>query len=432
MHNRPTAQHPSEAKSKLHRRKTFLDNPYYGFTTTNNSHFDPPPPPLPKRRVPPLNSMSQMYGPRPMLPKRESTPTFESSVSQLGPVRIGITGLKNLGNTCFMNSILQCLSATVPLARYFLDGSYRRHINRTNFLGTGGVLAQAFGDLIRTMWSVQYTFVSPITFRDAIAKFAPQFKGSDQHDSQELLGFLLDGLHEDLNLVVTKPPPDNNEDDELMEQMPEYLSSELAWEKYLLRNSSIIVSLFQGQFRSKLQCTYCKQTSTTYNPFTYLSLPIPSRHNGVPLSKCLEEFVKEEILDGEDAWFCSRCKTRRRAIKRLTLSRLPDVLLIHLKRFSFSGPFRDKLDTLVSYPLRRLDMTPYLQAPSSKAPTTYDLYSVSNHFGGMNGGHYTAQVRNGARNQWCNFDDSRVTVCEESSIVSKSAYILFYVRTSVN
>ncbi|KAK9728481.1 ubiquitin-specific protease doa4 [Basidiobolus ranarum] len=450
--------------SSLRRRKTFLDNPYYGFTATNNTHYGPPPPPLlPKRPlpVPPVSQAlrisqqipfpqqnqyhSQQYlarptftheqtygGQPPKLPMRGPSPTFESSVSQLGSVRVGITGLKNLGNTCFMNSILQCLSATVPLARYFLDGSYKRHINSTNFLGTGGVLAQAFGDLIRVMWSVQYTFVSPITFRDAIGRFAPQFKGSDQQDSQELLGFLLDGLHEDLNLIVTKPPPDKNDDDDMMENMPEYLSSDLAWEKYLLRNSSIIVSLFQGQFRSKLQCTYCKQTSTTYNPFTYLSLPIPLRNNGVPLSRCLDEFVKEEILDGDDAWFCSRCKTRRRAIKRLTLSRLPDVLLIHLKRFSFSGPFRDKLDTLVSYPLKKLDMRPYLPSTTSKAPAIYDLYAVSNHFGGLNGGHYTAQVRNGYRDQWHNFDDSRVSVCDERSIVSKSAYILFYVRSTIS
>ncbi|KAK9708423.1 ubiquitin-specific protease doa4 [Basidiobolus ranarum] len=471
--NQQTQQAPleltqeGESTSNLRRRKTFLDNPYYGFTTTNSIRYDPPPP-VPKRPLPQLPmgplpqayrvnqqmpsvaqsqnqqwqhpypiiqsapSQQHAYGQQHMLPVHIGSPTFESSVSQLGSVRIGITGLKNLGNTCFMNSILQCLSATVPLARYFLDGSYKRHINATNFLGTGGVLAQAFGDLIRVMWSEQYTFVSPITFRDAIAKFAPQFKGSDQQDSQELLGFLLDGLHEDLNLIVTKPPPDNNEDDDMMEKMPEHLSSDLAWEKYLLRNSSIIVSLFQGQFRSRLQCTSCKQTSTTYNPFMYLSLPIPLKGNGIPLSRCLDEFVKEEILDGDDAWFCSRCKTRRRAIKRLTLSRLPDILLIHLKRFSFSGPFRDKLDTLVSYPLRKLDMRPYLPPTQSKAPAIYDLYAVSNHFGGLNGGHYTAQVRNGYRNQWHNFDDSRVSACDERSIVCKSAYILFYVRTTVS
>ncbi|CAG8783701.1 14509_t:CDS:1, partial [Racocetra persica] len=116
---------------------------------------------------------------------------------------------------------------------------------------------------------------------------------------------------------------------------------------------------------------------------------------------------------------------------------LPDILLIHLKRFSFDGPFRDKLDTNVFFPLKNLDLTSYVPTPipqptqigsipkmdipgsggslQQTGPFIYDLYAVSNHYGGLNGGHYTACVRN--RNEWHTFDDSRVSICNEKNVM---------------
>ncbi|KAJ1965077.1 ubiquitin-specific protease doa4, partial [Dimargaris xerosporica] len=301
-----------------------------------------PPPPIPRAR------------PAPMAPSAPpnigvATPAMSNQL-----VNIGTTGLRNFGNTCFMNSIVQCLSATIPLARYFMDGSYKRHLVRDNPLGTKGVLSESFAVLIRTMWSGQYSVVSPVGFREAIGRFAPQFKGDDQHDSQELLNFLLDGLHEDLNLAYQqhrslssqpKHPLDIMSDD-AWEALPAAQAASLAWEKYLLRNASVIVGLFQGQLQSRLCCLRCKQTSTTYTPFMTLSVPIPvppgqtqqSTTPPVTLDQCLAHFSQQEILDGDDRWHCPRCKSPQRTSKQLTITRLPDVLLVHLKRFSFQGP----------------------------------------------------------------------------------------------
>ncbi|RIA96486.1 hypothetical protein C1645_687798 [Glomus cerebriforme] len=431
---------------KLQRRRTIFDNPYYSFSEVDNPDYAPPKPPKPNREPPPIPAPKK---PLPQVPESTSTPISDSSFSRLGS-GIGSTGLKNLGNTCFMNSIIQCLSGTVPFARYFLDGSYKRHINKTNPFGTKGVLAEAFATLIKVLWDDSYTFVSPVTFKEAIGRFAPQFSGTEQHDSQEFLSFLLDGLHEDLNIIKNKPniPELTPEEEEKMEYLPSHIVSEMEWEKYLMRNSSVVVSLFQGQFRNTLRCLTCYKTSTTYNAFMCLTLPIPHNYNGerVDLHQCLNSFIKEEILDGDDAWNCPRCKCRRRATKQLTISRLPDVLLIHLKRFSFNGPFRDKLETMVYFPIRNFDLTSYIPLPieqpssiESKAqhelkqsgPFVYDLFAVSNHYGGLNGGHYTACVRNGYRREWHNFDDSRVSTCDEHNVMTRAAYNLFYVRTRI-
>ncbi|KAI8369314.1 uncharacterized protein BYT42DRAFT_104176 [Radiomyces spectabilis] len=449
----------------VQRRTTFVDNPFHGFTATSNPMFDTPP--LPPKE--PITSKPPSSGPfitspqpashppvRPSLPAKppnlrippagENTrfaPVSNNSFAQLGAMQIGATGLKNLGNTCFMNSILQCLSGTAPLARYFTSGMYKQSINRHNPLGTGGVVADSFADLLRIMWSEAYNFISPVSFREAIIRFAPQFAGTEQHDSQEFLTFLLDGLHEDCNMVTKKPPtpPEDAEEEERFERLPDWQASSIAWQRYLERNSSFIVSLFQGQYRSRLTCLTCHKTSTTYNTFMSLSLPIPAKNNHpskVSLYQCLDEFVREEILDFDNAWHCPRCKKPRRASKALTLSRLPDVLLVHLKRFYYDGPFRNKLETTVDYPLRDLDLSRYIP-PSMFSPEKaqeheslkYDLYGVSNHYGSLTGGHYTACVRNGYRGEWHNFDDTRFSVCDQSKVSSRAAYNLFYVRTTV-
>ncbi|KAF1801412.1 hypothetical protein V8B55DRAFT_1565843 [Mucor lusitanicus] len=454
-----TTQYPDVRPnlSTLQRKKTFIDNPFHGFTSTTNQQFDIPPlPPKPQRPLPQApDSAAPVVASAPPLPPKEAmassptnnayrtAPVSDNSFSQMGTVMIGTTGLKNLGNTCFMNSIIQCLSGTIPFARYFISGVFRQHINKDNFLGTGGVLAENFASLLRTMWSENYNFISPVLFREALIKFAPQFRGSEQHDSQEFLNFLLDGIHEDCNLVKKRPspPPESAEEEARFEQLPDWQASGIAWERYLERNSSVIVSLFQGQYRSRLTCLTCQATSTTYNSFMSLSLPIPAKRSGpasVSIYQCLDYFVKEEILDHDDAWQCPKCKTLRRASKSLTLSKLPDVLLIHLKRFSFDGPFKDKLETIVESPMSGLDLSRYVPStmfppnqPPEKSAFNYDLYAVSNHFGSLTGGHYTACVRNGYKNEWHNFDDSRFSVCDESKVLSRAAYNLFYVRSTV-
>ena len=348
-------------------------------------------------------------------------------------------GLKNLGNTCYMNSILQCLSGTIPLIRFFLDGTYRTNLNKKNPLGTKGIVAESFAQISKQIWTDEnQTVLNPSQFKESISNFAKQFKGVEQHDSQEFLSFLMDGLHEDLNIARLVNPnikPDKIPDNEDEMYNDEELSKK-NWERYLKFNNSIIVNLFQGQLRNQLTCLYCGKTSTTFNPFMYLSLPIPNTKSKVSLYDCLNSFIESETLDGTDSWHCSRCKQPRKSTKQLTISKLPNILIIHLKRFFFSGPFRNKVDNLIEFPITNLELTnilPEWNLKKNLQKYSYDLYAVSNHFGGLNGGHYTAFVRNSHRNQWFCFDDVRVSAVDnvEKEVVSKAAYILFYVRNNM-
>lgn len=206
-----------------------------------------------------------------------------------------------------MNSALQCLSNTAPLTEYFLSNTYKgkiaythvashihlhiltptyshlhshphlQHttgeINKTNPLGMKGRIAEEYANLVKQLWapSSNFSCVAPRNFKVTIGKFAPQFSGFSQHDSQELLAFLLDGLHEDLNRVTKKPYIEAKEND----TRPEEERALEAWEDHLKRNQSIIVDLFQGQLKSTLVCPKCSHVSKTWDPFMYLSLPLP-------------------------------------------------------------------------------------------------------------------------------------------------------------
>eukprot|EP00063_Salmo_salar_P013485 XP_013988320.1 PREDICTED: ubiquitin carboxyl-terminal hydrolase 4 [Salmo salar] len=659
------------------------------------------------------------------------------------PSQPGLCGLSNLGNTCFMNSALQCLSNASPLTEYFLDDQYEAEINRENPLGMRGEIAESYADLVKQMWLSRSSYVAPRTFKTQVGRFAPQFSGYQQQDSQELLAFLMDGLHEDLNRVKKKPylalQDAGGRKDEIV--------AKEAWTNHRLRNDSIIVDIFHGLFKSTLVCPECAKVSVTFDPFCYLTLPLPmkkdrtmevflvridpqsrptqyrvvvpklgsvtdlcsalSRLSGIPaenmvvadvynhrfhkiyrrddglnqimekddifvyevteedaesmnlpvyfrerhskhtggstgtmlfgqpllitvprqnlaadmlyekvlerigryvtrsqsstgegrasassascsqaaecsatssnrnaaasgsgsplsdgascsssnssnhsgtsngngvcegeeeamdqqvspepengqseeedtsdlengpktkpcsstppklfsfsmvnsygtanisplpcdgnilklnthstvaidwdsdskklcyddqeaeayekhesmlqapkkkatvaLRECIELFTTMETLGEHDPWYCPTCKKHQQATKKFDLWSLPRILVVHLKRFSYNRCWRDKLDTVVDFPVRDLNMSEFVCDPKA-GPYVYDLIAVSNHYGGMGGGHYTAYGKNKADGKWHYFDDSSVSAASEDQIVTKAAYVLFYQR----
>ncbi|XP_062977595.1 ubiquitin carboxyl-terminal hydrolase 43 [Elgaria multicarinata webbii] len=177
-----------------------------------------------------------------------------------------------------------------------------------------------------------------------------------------------------------------------------------------------------------------------------LKQQLHQQQHSCTLDECFQLYTKEEQLAPDDAWRCPHCQVLQQGMVKLSLWTLPDILVIHLKRFRQVGEQRHKLSTLVHFPLRGLDMAPHVAKRSRgskwgtwKHPTLeggqcnflYDLYAVCNHHGSMQGGHYTAYCRNTLDGHWYSYDDSTVEPVLEEEVSTRGAYILFYQRRSV-
>ncbi|XP_028130005.1 ubiquitin carboxyl-terminal hydrolase Usp2 isoform X1 [Diabrotica virgifera virgifera] len=335
---------------------------------------------------------------------------------------LGLNGLKNIGNTCFMNSVLQCLSNTRWLLEYLKKDGYIKDIN-TSISSMKGALIKAFAEVIKELWSEDASdrVVNTASLKGQIQRFAPRFMGYAQQDAQEFLRYLLEGLHEDVNRVQEKPKPILTEIDE---KLSDNEKAQESWTRYLRMDNSRIVDHFVGQLKSTLKCTHCGHCSVTFDPFWDLSLPIPQRTGQLRLSQCLDSFTREETLDGDEKPTCSKCKERRRCTKSFSIHKFPKILVIHLKRFSPTERFRGKLNVTVDFPMEGLDMSQY--AADNVSPCRYNLYAISNHSGTTYSGHYTAYCRHPYTGHWHEYNDSRVSSISSKSLVSGEAYVLFY------
>uniref|UniRef100_A0A8C7QZH2 ubiquitinyl hydrolase 1 n=1 Tax=Oncorhynchus mykiss TaxID=8022 RepID=A0A8C7QZH2_ONCMY len=203
----------------------------------------------------------------------------------------GFTGLVNLGNTCFMNSVIQSLSNTRELRDYFHDRAFETEINCNNPLGTGGRLAIGFAVLLRALWKGTHHAFQPSKLKAIVASKASQFTGYAQHDAQEFMAFLLDGLHEDLNRIQNKPYTETVDSDGRLDEVV----AEEAWQRHKMRNDSFIVDLFQGQYKSKLVCPMCSKVSITFDPFLYLPVPLPQKQKVLTVFYFAKEPHKKPI-----------------------------------------------------------------------------------------------------------------------------------------
>ncbi|XP_064595874.1 ubiquitin carboxyl-terminal hydrolase 8-like [Liolophura sinensis] len=364
--------------------------------------------PLPSQSMSPSNRAISVRAAR----LRDLNPVY-------GNVGAGLTGLRNLGNTCYMNSTLQCLNNCYPLVSYFLNDNYLEDINRESKFSYNGEVVDEFAVVMKALWQKQYKYISAIDLV-VCSHYNSLFEGTDHQDSQEFLAFLLDGLHEGLNRIKYRPKLPEID----TQNMPDLMAAEKSLASHKLHNESIIVELFQGMLKSRVTCLSCGKTSTRFDVFQYLSLPIPSSASQFTLQDCLREFLKEEKLSGSSMWDCPNCKVKREAVKKLDIWKLPHILIVHLKRFYFGNLWQEKRNNYVDFPVHSMDLDNIVAGPRKRKP--YSLYAVANHYGTMEAGHYTAYAKNPLSGVWHKFDDQEVQKMSSDNVKTSAAYFLFY------
>jgi ubiquitin carboxyl-terminal hydrolase 4/11/15 len=185
----------------------------------------------------------------------------------------GLCGGHNLGNTCFMNSSIACLSNCTELTTYFLTGKFKDDVNTKNKEGVGGKLAYAWNDLLKEYWNSKTGTGNPSQVKSAVAKKVRKFAGYSQQDSNEFMTEFLSLLSEDLNKTTKKK---YRELKEKGKNESEFECAKRFWDLHVELNDSIITDLFSGLFKSEVHCSKCNFDNITFDPFNTLTLPIPS------------------------------------------------------------------------------------------------------------------------------------------------------------
>ncbi|CAF0844834.1 unnamed protein product [Didymodactylos carnosus] len=332
-----------------------------------------------------------------------------------------LTGLENLGNSCYMNAVIQSLSYNHILTNYFLSGDFSKDINVTNKLGYNGVVANEYLKLVHALWSRQFGSLRPIPFKIVVGKIQQAYWDTKQQDAHEFLVFLLDCLHEDLNRIQTRPKMNEIKTEDYHDN--DTLLADVTWRAFKSHNDSIIVDQYHGLFRSTAVCSICKRSSKRFDPFICLSLPIPPR-NVSTIEECLSKFEEPELLTGNSRWNCPNCKVQRDARKQIKIWKLPKQLIVQFKRFRLTSDNRwVKNESLIRHPINDFDLTQWTLTSSPK----YSLYAVVNHLGSMNAGHYTSYCRDFRTNDWYLCNDDRITQINPTELSkNQNAYLLFY------
>lgn len=332
----------------------------------------------------------------------------------------GLTGLVNLGNTCYINSCLQAISHCYELSDYLnnnLENDYEKKLNNI----PASILIIEWNKLRKLMWSQNCT-IAPHGFLKATHHVATLLKrdlftGFAQNDIHEFLLFLIDSFHDSLKREVEiniKGKVINSKDKLAVECFKMI-------KKMYSNNYSELLDIFYGIQVTKIVSQSGEILSANPEPYCVLSLPLPNNKKQCSIIDCFDLYCENEFLSGDNAYYNEKTKKKENVNKATVFWSLPKVLIIDLKRYD---NFLRKINTHIDIPLDNLDLRNYVCGYDNEK-YIYNLFAVCNHHGNCNGGHYTACIRN-ANNNWYLFNDGLVKQIKSEQVISQSAYTLFY------
>jgi ubiquitin carboxyl-terminal hydrolase 2/21 len=331
----------------------------------------------------------------------------------------GLSGLTNLGNTCFLNACMQIISHTYELNDFLNLETYKKRLKNKY----DSALLIEWDELRKILWS-ENCVITPGKFVKTVQRLArlkgmDDFTGFGQNDLPEFLVFVIDCFHNSLSREVNMTI--NGQVENATDELALLCFSQI--KQMYAKDYSEIWNIFYGVHVSRLTSVATDQVmSLRPEPYFIINLPIPQENKMPSLLDCFDLYVEGEILDGENCVLNEKTGQKEAAKKQLVFWSFPSILVIDIKRFNSKSK---KNQILVDFPLENLNLSKYVIG-YNKESYVYDLYGVCNHSGSSLGGHYTAFIKN-ANGTWYHYNDNSVSVVtDESHIITPKAYCFFY------
>lgn len=339
----------------------------------------------------------------------------------------GVIGIANMRNTCYLNVIIQALRHNTEMTAFFMKGGeYEQYIeNKPESAKLN--LVKGYADIVQILWSgYKPSYIKPGGFLQAMMPAAQSsgfehFLMMQQHDSHEFLVFLLDQLHEGIakqvNVNIVRPIPISERDITIQNAL-------VAWKNSFEKQYSPLVEMIYGLLKKTSTCLTCNSKYHTWDTFNCLKLPMPMAENDDKIT--FESQLKEEFKDEEiEGYSCDVCNKKTSALRTTEIWRLPRMLCISLKRFTYDGK---KIHTAISHPKDTSFSFETFFSEHSPEPSKfnkYECFAIVDHHGQTGGGHYTAQAKSPLTNQWNIFDDESTHSMENGPQFGSSTYIIF-------